>query len=224
MTNGGGRHRSKFRRAHRWLGTIVVVFVLLLASTGIALNHTNDLGLDRKTISWSWLLEAYGMKAPPPYAGMVSLQTLAVVGEGQRAHVLLDSGELIESIDLGGILPGAIERVGLAGDRAVLDSGGTLYRSDQEVTLFEPWVDGSASEVSWSAKVDPGAAGLEILQTTYRGDGLTVERVLLDLHSGRIFAKAGVVVMDIVAIGMIVLALSGLILSGRVRRDNRNRR
>lgn len=215
MGNGVSRQRSRFRRVHRWLGTVLLAFVLVLASTGIALNHTSELGLDRKYISWSWLLDAYGMKAPSPYAGMVSIHSLVVVGDGRRVHVLLDSGELVESIDLSGMLSGDIERIGGADDRAVLQSGDALYRSDPEVTLFEPWAAGTASEVTWSSATDPDAAGLEVLQTAWRGEGLTLERVLLDLHSGRIVATAGVLVMDIVAIGMIVLALSGLFFSLR---------
>ena len=225
MANGVTRQRSRFRRVHRWLGTVLVAFVLVLATTGIALNHTSALGLDRQYISWSWLLDAYGMKAPSPYVGMVSVQSLVVVGDGRRVHVLLESGELVESIDLSGALPGDIERIGGAGDRAILESGDILYRSDAEVTRFEAWADGNASDVNWSTAIDPETAGLEALQTAWRGEGLTLERVLLDLHSGRIVATAGVVVMDIVAIGMIVLALSGLILSfRRVRRENGGRR
>jgi hypothetical protein len=215
MGNGVSRQRSRFRRVHRWLGTVLLAFVLVLASTGIALNHTSELGLDRKYISWSWLLDAYGMKAPSPYAGMVSLGSLMVVGDGRRVHVLLGSGDLVESIDLSGMLSGDIERIGGADNRAVLQSGDALYRSDPEVTLFEPWVAGTASEVTWSSATDPDTAGLEVLQTAWRGEGLTLERVLLDLHSGRIVATAGVLVMDIVAIGMIVLALSGLVFSLR---------
>lgn len=198
---------------------MLLAFVLFLSLSGIALNHANDLGLDRRYVSWSWLLDAYGMKAPPPYAGMVSLEALVVVGDGRRVHVLLDSGELIESIDLGATLPGVIGRVGRAGDRAVLDSGGNLFRSDQEVTSFEPWSAGRDAEVSWSAEADPGTAGLEVLQTAWRGQGLTVERVLLDLHSGRVFALPGRLLLDLVAVAMIFLSVTGLVLA-RVRSRN----
>ena len=56
-TNG----QTRFRRSHRWVGTVLVAFVLYLAVTGILLNHSSDVGLDRQYIGWSWLLEAYGM-------------------------------------------------------------------------------------------------------------------------------------------------------------------
>ena len=58
----------------------------------------------------------------------------------------------------------------------------------------------------------PAAAELAVLQTLYRGRGLTVERGLADVHSGRIFASTGTLIMDAVAVFMIVLSLSGFVL------------
>ena len=43
----------------------------------------------------------------------------------------------------------------------------------------------------------------------YRGHGLPLERVLLDLHSGRILGKWGVWLIDVVAILLFVLAITG---------------
>ena len=54
---------------------------------------------------------------------------------------------------------------------------------------------------------------MEVLEAAWRGRGLTVERLLLDLHSGRILGEAGPLLMDLVAVFLIVLSLSGLILS-----------
>ena len=209
--NGNG----KFRRYHRWAGTTLVAFVLFLAITGIVLNHSGDLGLDRKYVGWSWLLDAYGMGTPEPYAGQASIGELVVVGDGQRAHVMFASGELVESLDLGSVLPGTIERVGHAEDRVVLQSNGELFRSDADITNFEPWAAGTASNVEWSPEVPPDAPGLESVDRAWRGHGLTIERVLLDLHSGRILSLGGRLLLDVVAIGLILLSISGLILSRR---------
>lgn len=211
--NGNGR--SRFRRNHRWAGGTLVAFVLFLSLTGIALNHSNDLGLDRKYITWDWLLEAYGMGLPESYAGMVAIDPLVVVGDGRRVHVLLSSGELVETIDLAEQLPGGIDRVGLAGDRAILQSGGNLLRSDANLAEFVSWTGVEANEVNWSDEIAPDTPGLEALEASWRGHGLTVERVLLDLHSGRLFRIPGRLLLDIVAIGLILLSVSGLILARR---------
>ena len=214
-TKSNRRPPRWFRRGHRWVGVSLLVFVLFLAITGITLNHSADLGLDRRYVSWSWLLDAYGMGPPEPYAGKVMLGSLVVVGDGQRAHVLLASGELVESIDLGTSLTGNIERVGHVADRAVLQSGGHLFRSDEDVTVFEPWAGGVATDVSWSAEVEPDDEGLEALRTAWRGRGVTIERFLLDLHSGRILNLPGTLLMDVVAACMILLGISGLVLARR---------
>jgi hypothetical protein len=150
---------------------------------------------------------------------MVPINALVVVGDGQRAHVLLSSGELVESIDLSAILPGVIERVGRAGDSVVMQGGGRLIRSDAEVSTFHVWDNSFKSEIDWSAEVQPDAKGLEAIESAWRGPGVTVERVLLDLHSGRILSRTGTLLMDIVAVLLIVLSISGLIMS-----NVRNRR
>ena len=192
-----------------------MAFVLFLSLTGITLNHSTDLGLDRKYVTWNWLLDAYGMALPESYAGMVTIDPLVVVGDGRRVHVLLSSGELVESIDLVSQLPGRIERVGLADGRAILQSGGGLLRSDADLTEFAEWTDGDAAEVSWSRAAAVDTPGLEALEAAWRGSGLTIERVLLDLHSGRLFSLPGRLLLDIVGIGLILLSISGLVLARR---------
>lgn len=218
--NGNGN--GGLRRYHRWAGATLVAFVLFLSVTGIALNHSGDLGLDRQHVRWTWLLDAYGMGDPKPYAGMATLGELLVVGDGQRAHLLLASGELVESMDLSALLAGPISRVGRADGRAILESGGALYRSDAELTDFVPWAAGNASNVAWSPEILPATPGLESIDTAWRGYGLTVERVLLDLHSGRILALPGRLLLDAIGLGLIVLSISGLVLTRRRARNGKS--
>lgn len=231
----------------------LLAFVIFLALTGIVLNHSADAGLDRKYISWSWLLDAYGLDMPEPeagyafrdhaahlvggrlfvdgrdvdqtaasLAGIVTIEPLVVVAAGNHVHVFLTAGDLVESIDLGASLPGVIERVGRAGDRAVLQSGARFFRSDTDVTGFETWDAGIDERVDWSVEAQPESEQLEALEVAWRGRGLTVERVLLDLHSGRVLALPGRLLLDVIGVGMILLGVSGLILV--IRRNRALRR
>jgi len=235
--------RVWLRRGHRWVGVVLVLFVLLLAASGIALNHASEWGLDQRHLDWPWLLDAYGIQAPTPtasfadgglratllgerlflddaeiaqdvagLAGIATLDPLVLVGTHDTLYVLTTAGELVEAIDTAAGIPGPIDRVGRDGRRAVVESGGRLYRSDPDVTRLEPWDADQRDGLRWSSATPPGAAELDVLRTLYRGRGLTVERVLADVHSGRIFAKAGTLVMDAVAVFMIVLSLSGFVL------------
>ena len=250
--NGNARKQQRFRRRHRWLGKSIVAFILFLAVSGIVLNHGDDMRLDSRYVSWPWLLDAYGLEVPSPAAsfaagtrratllgerlflgdrepdvrlsaltGMVATGPLLVVGGQSRVHVFLDSGELVETIDLSADLPASIDRIGVSDGHVVIDSGGVLYRSDTDVAFFEPWTPG-ANDVAWSIESSPGADEMVVLATAYRGRGVTVERVLLDLHSGRFFGLVGKLFVDIVAVILIVLSLSGLLLA-RLRARNGGR-
>lgn len=251
--NGNRLKLLKYRRVHRWFGKTIVVFVVFLALSGIVINHGDDLGLDRRYVSWSWLLDAYGLEVPaatasfavgerrvtllgerlfldgaevgealPSLSGAVAVGPLLAMGGGSRVLVLLETGELVEAIDLASLLGGDIDRVGLSGDRVVLDAAGALYRSDADIVLFEAWRAGDTGTVEWSDATPPDAGELAALEAAWRGRGITVERVLLDLHSGRLFGLLGRLFLDLIAVIMIILSISGLTLA-RLRARSNNR-
>jgi hypothetical protein len=247
--NGNALKQQRFRRRHRWLGKSIVAFIVFLAISGIVLNHGDALRLDSRYVSWPWILDAYGLDVPAPAAsfaagerratllgerlflderevdvsvalltGMVAIGPLLVIGDQDRVHVFLETGELVESVDLGANLPGAVDRVGLAEDRVVIDSSGALWRADADVAFFEEWAP-TGNDITWSQESVPGDDELAALGTAWRGRGVTVERVLLDLHSGRIFGLVGKLVLDLIAVILIVLSVSGLLLA-RLRARN----
>jgi hypothetical protein len=251
-TNGSLNARLIYRRGHRWLGVCLAAFILILALTGIALNHAVGLKLDQRYVSWPWLLDLYGVRMPEPsksyvdepyratqigdrlfvdgrdtgqpvagLAGIVALEPLLLVAGAQTAHVFTTAGERVEAFDLGMQLPGPIERIGRTQGRAVILSGGSLYSSDPDITMFEPAEGIAADAVDWSLESALSADDVATLEAAYRGRGIPVERVLLDLHSGRILGASGRLFMDIIAVCLVLLSLSGLILfRRRNRREN----
>lgn len=247
------RPRVWLRRWHRWLGVAAAIFVLLLSVTGIALNHGSELQLDRRYVSWPWLLDAYGIHAPEPsasftdrgrratllghrlyldareiaadvdtLAGLVVVDGIVVVASGAALLVLTPDGDLVQRIALGSDLPRPVRRIGRTGERVVLAGGGGRYRSDAEVTHFQPWSGSADADVAWSLETVVPSEELAGLQAQYLGRGLTLERMLTDVHSGRIATVAAPYIMDIIAVLLIVLSSTGLILWLRNgRRGNR---
>ena len=237
------------------MGVSLLVFVLFLATTGITLNHSSDFGLDRRYVSWSWLLDAYGIEAPPTsgsfadqghratllgdrlflngrdtdqrvtaLSGLVVRDPLVLVAGEHSAQIFTLDGDPVEIIDLRSALPGAIERVGTAGPHAVIQGAGVLLQSDADFSVFEPWPEGGEETIDWSVATPPDAAELAALNAAWRGRGVTVERALLDFHSGRILSAPGTLLMDFIAVCLVVLSLSGLILANQRRRgENGNR-
>lgn len=60
-------HRVKLRSMyqwHRYFGVAIALFVILLSVTGMLLNHTVQLALDKRYVQSNWLLGWYGISAP----------------------------------------------------------------------------------------------------------------------------------------------------------------
>jgi len=55
---------SAVRRLHRSLGAGAAIFILFMVMSGLALNHSYDLGLDQRHVSQSSLLSWYGIGKP----------------------------------------------------------------------------------------------------------------------------------------------------------------
>src|SRR2546430_9805712 len=54
------------RRWHARIGFSALLFFLILAVTGLALNHGQSLGLDGRFVHAEWLARWYGIKSEPP--------------------------------------------------------------------------------------------------------------------------------------------------------------
>jgi hypothetical protein len=228
---------------------VLALFILLLSITGIALNHSDGWDLDSNYISSNWLLDAYGVRAPAVAAsfthgdrratllgkrlyldereiaddaesltGIVVLDDLILVATRDRAFVLTVDGELIEQMDLSAVLPGPIERIGSSGSFAVLSSDGTVFLSDTDISGFKPGTE--IADIAWAESSAVPDALLTALQGHYRGRGLSVERVIADIHSGRIVSVTGPYLMDAVAILLIILSITGIAMWLRPRRKN----
>ena len=92
-----------------------------------------------------------------------------------------------------------------------MQSASESLRSDPGITLFKPW--DSASVGHWSVATSPDMAEIAALKFAWRGRGVTIERLLLDLHSGRIFRATGSRLMDLIGVLLIMLSVSGVVLS-----------
>jgi hypothetical protein len=66
------RQASTARRLHRSLGAGVSIFIVFMVLTGLAINHSTDLGLNQRHVSQPLLLDWYGLAGPD------SIQSFAV--------------------------------------------------------------------------------------------------------------------------------------------------
>jgi len=224
---------------HRYLGLAAALLVIVLSVTGLLLNHTAEIGLDSIPVSSAALLDWYGVHAPEhvtayragaltlaeaggkvylgqrplpnaegPLRGAVEFQDLVVVASGGQLLLLTQTGDLVEKLDTAGGVPAGIMAIGTTG------SGELAIRTAQHDYLtngnFADWTMPGTVNAQWATAATLTEQQRQSLERAYRGNGLSLERVLLDIHSGRIFGHAGVYLVDAAAILFVLLATSGI--------------
>jgi len=236
------RRHKRLRRLHRWLGLTCIVFLLILSITGVALNHSDELGLERRFLGSSWLLDWYGFNVPEPAAsyaveqqrvslvgnrlyldateaargireltGAISWDGLIVATTSESLLYLSADAELVDRLEVGSELPGSIQNSTVDAGRLLLRSEGRVFEYI-ESSLSAVVLEDASGGVVWSAATPVPAELLAEIHLSYRGPGLSVERLLYDLHSGRWLAGAGVWIMDGVAVLIIILSVTGFVL------------
>lgn len=245
---------STARRLHRSFGAGAAVFVIFMVLSGLIINHSNGLGLDQRHVSQSFLLSWYGLDGPEhihsfkvdsdwiSFAGSQlylngdSVSTLAngvgavagsgmlIAAGGEELLLLGRDGILIERIPWGSHGTGSIESIGqLENGLVVIKTNNRLWSADADLLNWQQVKD-TITSPAWShSEPAPEALRLAITQQ-YRGGGLSLEQLLLDLHSGRVFGSIGVLVYDLLALAIGFLAISGLLLWFRGRRNGNGKR
>ncbi len=234
---------------HRFTGTLVAVFVVVIASTGLLLNHTVALQLDKRHVESDTVLDHYGIRAPtqiPVYAvqshwvsqwdrliyfdtriigtgnnelrGAVEAGVYLAVATRDELWLFTSSGELIERMGATHGVPLPIERIGTHDNMLVVASAKGVFRADLDILNWRS----HTSTTRWSDASTLPAILYEAGVTNYRRQQLSWERLIQDVHSGRVFGNAGVYMMDVAAILLLLLAITGLGLS--VTRPGKRRR
>ncbi len=222
------------------MGVSAALFTLIIAFTGILLNHTEDFDFHDRHVKTDWILDWYGIEAPQQLlsfptgerhitlmgddlyldrreigddyrdlTGAVELNDMLVVSVNNTILLLTPRGDIVERLKHSEGVPAGIEQIGISAE------GGIAVRTLHEIYLpdgdFIRWrrYDGDPGNIRWAVPAPLEPRLKQELQHHFRGEVLSVERVLLDLHSGRFFGKPGPWVFDIAAALLILLSLSG---------------
>ncbi|HEX4888882.1 MAG TPA: PepSY domain-containing protein [Alphaproteobacteria bacterium] len=242
-----GRRGSALLRWHRRIGLVAAALVVILALSGVALNHTTALGLDRQAVTAPWLLEWLGAESKAEMhgykvgqhqvtvledrvffdGGMIAQRLDGIVGAVETANaiavagrteilLLAENGDLIERISA---LPTPITGIGVTPDGrlAVAIAPDLVFTADASLLQWQQVRD---SRITWTTtSLIPDAIGKQVLQA-YGGADVSMERIILEVHSGRIFGSYGPWLMDGAAILLLLLAVTGVIGWSRSRNGN----
>lgn len=252
---------------HRRVGLFIAPVILMLAVTGILINHSQQLGWFEQPVYSKAIGLLYGVKPEPIVSGfpILPLQSDSLSAPRQWA---IQSGDqlLLDTLPVGhcsGALKGALTwdsmlaflcgnellfftqagelveqmfdlpdahylGISEATGRLVISSRLRRESSDHPAPdcsravchYLNPdlwqWQAASSSD---SSAVDSGLRWSSARQLPERLSaplnrqrplpGISLERVLLDLHSGRLFGNLGILIVDLAGLLMILLVLSG---------------
>ncbi|MGH1472441.1 MAG: PepSY domain-containing protein [Cellvibrionaceae bacterium] len=247
--------KHHFLRWHRRFGIFAAVFILLLAVTGILLNHSNFLSLDHKPISkqlQKWLygidFSVHAIHEFDHDTDFVQLNDRTIYqnnakvavcqGDFLGAHLIhfaddkRDQGylvwcsnELLLVSNTGVVqervgefqgLPTPLSSIGFCNNESVCFESMSkhIYQFSTDELMWS-LVDNNNYRLVVINKGSLSNSKVELIQQIelqHTGNAINLERMILDLHSGRLFGAGGVWLVDIIGILIILLALSGLFL------------
>lgn len=224
------------RRWHARFGVMAALFFVILTITGVMLNHTESLALDKTQVQTGWLMRWYGLHARIPQSGYrfpngyftaqggvwvmdgrvigrdrpdpvgaVQSGGLRFLASPNGIAIYQPNGQQVDRLD-DSVLPATpIQALGLSRGRVVLRTAKGLFASGDGGMDWSPLRGG----VHWSVATPLPADTREQLNRLL-APALPLERVVLDLHSGRLFGRYGPYLMDLAAVILLILSLSGL--------------
>ncbi len=220
-------------RVHRWMGVAVSLFVVFLVLTGWALNHTAELGLARISVQVPWITAWYGLRGAVPATGytarghwlisdengtlldgkkpsfelrnaigMIATDDLIAIAGRTELALVDNTGRLIDRIASNQLPINPIEKIGLSEQHIVLQSTSAFASTDG--VNWQPFQGDAVWSVSQALPPDQQAHAKQLAPS------LPFERIMQDLHSGRILGHYGPYLMDAVGLLFLLLAGSGL--------------
>ncbi len=212
------------------------------------LNHTETLRLDSRFVDAGWLLDFYRISPPVespgfrvgdrivsslgdrlyldtlelaapagPLLGAVQVARVLVIAVPDTLLLLTPEGEVIERLSGADGVPAGMRRIGRDPTTGRLVARGAHgdYSADLERVQWRHEMD---PKVTWAEPMTLPRQLRSRLIEIYRGKGLPLERVLLDIHSGRILGAWGVYLVDAVALLFVGMVLTGLWMWARAPR------
>jgi hypothetical protein len=136
--------------------------------------------------------------------------------------LLTADGELVEQLGSAAGVPAGMQAIGLTADgNLAIRAAHGYYQTSAD---FLEWNETNDLDAVWAQGEEPSLQLKQEIQASWRGSGLPMERVMLDLHSGRILGSWGIYLVDAAAILFLLLAISGVWLWGKRRSSVRQHR
>jgi hypothetical protein len=194
MTIDKARRRKAVARWHRRFAIFVSAWLVLLAFSGLLINHAHDWKLDSRPLPGMLQLGVYGVETgnsdfcEPLTADHIDCEQLFARFQLPVGVLLLGARDLFPTMNKN-------PREGVSFLPLTVDYEERLYLIEGQV--LDPAAVLELDEKDWQAARSPAEA-------------ITWERFLLDLHAARFLGPAARLFNDLMAAFILILAMSGL--------------
>lgn len=226
------RFSKTVRNWHRRLGIVTGIWLLLLLATGVIINHTDGLHLAKQKVQQGWLLDHYGIAAPqhvremhratalwasddtlwqgntPLWQNRAGIQSavwfapMIIVLANNELLLLNERGQLQDRLTAELGLPAQPQQLAVFDNTLWLRTATGDYLADADLMTWQP---ASAAEPWPQPQLSQNPHRLALA----RSQQLNWERVLLDLHSGRLFGSWAIWLWDLLALALTLLIVGG---------------
>jgi hypothetical protein len=229
---------KSINQVHKFTGIAVCVFLIHLSITGIFLNHTEDLGLDEKYTDSPMILALYNISMPSkeesflvdnhfisrfgnqvfldnqpvfksevPIIGAITFNQMLIIAIKNELVLLTEDGELIEKLTTANGVPENIQKLGAFNSLLFLKTSNQVWESNDE---GQEWRVSNSSFNEWSNEVVMPDEKTQQVESYFLGKGVSLEQFFLDLHNGNIIKGLGKWILDIIAIFLLLISISGV--------------
>lgn len=223
------------RHWHARIGVLAALLFLILAFTGVMLNHTDGLRLAKRPVGAAWLMQWYGLEGerpekgylfkdgyfigdhqrwlmdgkvlsavPETVIGAVEAKGVRYVATHNAIYIFQPEGTLVEKLSGSALPDGGLENLGVEGDLLAVKTSDGIFVTEDALE----WSPVPPKPVDWST-MQPLSQNRRSEAAAALAPSLPLERVVLDIHSGRIFGQYGPWIMDLAALVLVVLSFSG---------------
>lgn len=224
------------RKWHRRSGVVALLVMLIISITGLMLMVIPGSALGQREINSGIINKLYGKT--PDYGpagltlpnvqlvqmdntlflgdiaaigftgkmnGAVNIDEGVVVSTEENLYLYQLSGQLLDQVG-SALLPDKVMRLGLMADIVVIETRAGIFTGDETLSF---WTMLGDADVNWSVVEQLSESGRREALRRYSGSGVPFGRLMLDLHTGRLFGVVGQTVVWIGTLIMIFLAISG---------------
>jgi uncharacterized iron-regulated membrane protein len=140
-----------------------------------------------------------------------------VAASPERLFLISSTAELIEILGAVHGVPGQIEALATDAQNSLLiRTAEGVYRADLENLDFDS-LDQNNTQLDWSAPAQLNPDLVARIRNNYGDLLISWERLILDIHSGRIIGQWGVILVDVMAILFLTMAVTGVWIWSRRR-------